>query len=85
LYRDTFLFTGDHLWGADGEDELEASRPVCWYSWPEQVRSLAKLREFSFRWVLPGHGRRLRAESSEQMRDWLTRLLEQIGPISARR
>src|SRR5215813_7894219 len=85
LYRDTFLFTGDHLWGADREDELEASRSVCWYSWPEQVRSLAKLREFSFRWVLPGHGRRLRAESSEQMRDWLTRLLEQIGPVSSRR
>src|SRR5215470_3508859 len=84
LYRDTFLFTGDHLWGADREDELEASRSVCWYSWPEQVRSLAKLREFSFRWVLPGHGRRLRAESSEQMRDWLARLLEQIGPVSAR-
>jgi len=84
LYRDTFLFTGDHLWGADREDELEASRSVCWYSWPEQVRSLAKLREFSFRWVLPGHGRRLRVESSEEMRDLLTHLLEQIGPVSSR-
>jgi glyoxylase-like metal-dependent hydrolase (beta-lactamase superfamily II)/ferredoxin len=78
LYRDSFLFTGDHLWGTDEQDALEMSRSVCWYSWPEQVRSLAKLVDFRFQWVLPGHGRRLRAESPEEMRGKLVELLAQL-------
>jgi glyoxylase-like metal-dependent hydrolase (beta-lactamase superfamily II)/ferredoxin len=84
LYRDTFLFTGDHLWGMDEQDALDASREVCWYSWPEQMKSLAKLLEFRFGWVLPGHGRRFRAESPEVMRDKLAALLERLGQPGVR-
>jgi hypothetical protein len=32
------------------------------YSWAEQKKSLAKLQNFQFTWVLPGHGRRLHAD-----------------------
>ena len=58
LHRKKFLFTGDHVWGSEDEARLEASRAVCWYSWTEQTRSMARLLEFDFEWVLPGHGRR---------------------------
>ena len=78
LYRDAFLFTGDHLWGTDEQDALEMSRGVCWYSWPEQVKSLARLLDYRFRWVLPGHGRRLRTESPEEMRGKVVELLAQL-------
>lgn len=55
LFRDV-LFSGDHLWsGADGR--LHASRGVCWYDWPTQLRSVARLLDLDFRHVLPGHGR----------------------------
>jgi glyoxylase-like metal-dependent hydrolase (beta-lactamase superfamily II)/ferredoxin len=73
LYRDTFLFTGDHLWGDEGS--LDAGRDVCWYSWSEQLRSLARLRDHEFTWVLPGHGARHRAPSPAAMRAELDRLL----------
>ncbi|BDG03302.1 MBL fold metallo-hydrolase [Anaeromyxobacter oryzae] len=67
LAGDTYLFTGDHLWG-DAEGRLGASRHVCWYDWGEQVRSLEKLAALRFQWVLPGHGRPWRAESPEAAR-----------------
>lgn len=57
LVRDTFLFSGDHLWASDDERALDAGRDVCWYSWPEQRRSVARLASHTFSWVLPGHGR----------------------------
>lgn len=57
LYREKFLFTGDHLaW--DPEDEmLIAFRGACWYSWTEQIGSMERLLDYRFEWVLPGHGR----------------------------
>ena len=57
LWRDTYLFTGDHLaWNAAG-DRLYAFRGACWYSWTEQTKSMARLLDYRFEWVLPGHGR----------------------------
>jgi glyoxylase-like metal-dependent hydrolase (beta-lactamase superfamily II)/ferredoxin len=75
LYREKFLFTGDHLWGDEDEDVLGASRGVCWYSWSEQLRSLERLLDFRFQWVLPGHGRRFGPRSQEEMHRELKRLL----------
>jgi glyoxylase-like metal-dependent hydrolase (beta-lactamase superfamily II)/ferredoxin len=72
--RDTYAFTGDHVWATDEQDGLEAGRDVCWYSWPEQKRSMARLAEHRFSWVLPGHGRRFRAANADAMRDELMRL-----------
>ena len=68
LYREKFLFTGDHLWLDEDDLRLDMGRGVCWYSWSEQLRSLARLRDFRFQWVLPGHGRRFRADSADAMR-----------------
>jgi glyoxylase-like metal-dependent hydrolase (beta-lactamase superfamily II)/ferredoxin len=57
LVDDKYLFTGDHLWAWEGR--LEMGRSVSWYSWTEQKKSLRKLLDYRFEWVLPGHGRSL--------------------------
>src|SRR5207245_7940901 len=64
LYRDEFLFTGDHLWWDEDYGRLDAGREVAWYSFAEQLRSVAKLRDYRLQWVLPGHGPRLHAPSA---------------------
>jgi glyoxylase-like metal-dependent hydrolase (beta-lactamase superfamily II)/ferredoxin len=74
IYRETFAFTGDHVWATDEQDGLEAGADVCWYSWPEQLASMARLAEHRFEWVLPGHGRRFHAATPEAMRAELLRL-----------
>lgn len=78
LYRERFLFTGDHLWGtADGA--LDASAGVSWYSWTEQVRSTEKLLDVPFEWVLPGHGRPWRAASPEAARAEMAALASRMA------
>jgi glyoxylase-like metal-dependent hydrolase (beta-lactamase superfamily II)/ferredoxin len=64
LYKDKFLFTGDHIaW--DDDDQILAGFPgVCWYSWSELVKSTRRLLDYSFEWVLPGHGRRYHADAT---------------------
>lgn len=76
LYR-RFLFTGDHLdWDREVRT-LDASESYCWYSWPQQVQSLARLLDYSFEWVLPGHGRRVKL-SPNAMREELAKLVARI-------
>ncbi len=79
LYRNKFLFTGDHLAWSPGRQTLTASRSACWYSWPEQIRSMEKLldnySEWDFQWVLPGHGR-IHHDAPENMRRHLERCIE---------
>ena len=57
LYRDKYLFTGDHLAWSPNRKSLTAFRSACWYSWDVQTISMEKLLDYSFEWVLPGHGR----------------------------
>jgi glyoxylase-like metal-dependent hydrolase (beta-lactamase superfamily II) len=84
LYRERYLFTGDHLWWDEELGALDASRAVCWYSWAEQTRSMERLLDFRFEWVLPGHGRAHHAASPEAMRDELGRLVARMQPGRAR-
>jgi glyoxylase-like metal-dependent hydrolase (beta-lactamase superfamily II)/ferredoxin len=65
LYKDKFLFTGDHLAWSPNRKDLIAFRGACWYSWEEQIRSMRRLLDYSFEWVLPGHGRTHHASASE--------------------
>lgn len=77
LYRDKFLFTGDHLAYSPIKQHLHAFRNACWYSWEKQIESMKRLAEFNFEWVLPGHGRRFNTDYPTmliQMRqciDWM--------------
>jgi glyoxylase-like metal-dependent hydrolase (beta-lactamase superfamily II)/ferredoxin len=69
LYDRKYLFTGDHLAFSKRRGHLVGFRDACWYSWDEQIRSMERLLDFSFAWVLPGHGERFNAESPEAMRE----------------
>lgn len=62
LYDNKYLFTGDHLAWSVHLEHLYAFRRHCWYSWPQQVESMHRLLDYSFEWVLPGHGRRHHAD-----------------------
>ena len=65
LYRDKFLFTGDHLAWDEEDSRLYAFRNACWYSWREQIESMKRLLAFRFEWVLPGHGRPVHLPADE--------------------
>lgn len=67
IYKNKFLFSGDHLAWSEQLKHLVGFRDVCWYSWPKQIQSMRQLANYSFEWVLPGHGRRYHADS-ETMR-----------------
>ena len=72
LFRDAFLFTGDHLAFSTRLGHLYAFRDACWHSWREQAESMGKLAGYRFEWVLPGHGRRFHG-NAEGMRGRLER------------
>ena len=77
IHNQQELLSGDHLWWDPYKKRLTASRRVCWYSWEEQIASLAKLTEFEFSWVLPGHGQRIHLPLTEmhaQLKQLVARL-----------
>jgi glyoxylase-like metal-dependent hydrolase (beta-lactamase superfamily II)/ferredoxin len=77
LFRERFLFAGDHLWWDRDEQRLGASKNYCWHSWPEQIASMRRLLEQRFAWVLPGHGDRVqlpRAEMRAQLEQLVARM-----------
>ena len=81
LYRDRYLFTGDHLAWSSRRERLVAFRDACWYSWKEQTRSMERLLDFRFEWVLPGHGAWHRADSPEAMRRELEKCVRWMREI----
>jgi glyoxylase-like metal-dependent hydrolase (beta-lactamase superfamily II)/ferredoxin len=62
LYRDRYLFTGDHLRWNPRTQTLGGGRSVCWYDWTAQTDSMARLVDYPFEWILPGHGQRYHAD-----------------------
>ena len=75
LYKNKFLFAGDHLAWSPRRKSLTAFRSVAWYSWEKQTRSMAKLLEYDFEWILPGHGR-IAHRSKQEMRKHLADCIE---------
>lgn len=71
LYKNQFLFSGDHLWWSPNFQSLYASPNVCWYNWDEQTTSMERLTDYRFEWVLPGHGRRFHADAEEMHQQML--------------
>lgn len=58
LYRDRFLFTGDHLWWDPEHRRLESPRQLVWDA-DALHGSIEKLALYPFEWVLAGHGGRI--------------------------
>ena len=77
LFAKRILFTGDHLYWNREQQQLDAFRDYCWHSWEVQRNSMRKLTQFSFEWILPGHGQRVRLPAStmaEQMAQLVDRM-----------
>jgi glyoxylase-like metal-dependent hydrolase (beta-lactamase superfamily II) len=77
LYKQRFLFSGDHLWWEPDTQQLDASWDYCWYSWSHQMASMATLARFDFTCVLPGHGQRI-SLPREQMSHALHALVQRM-------
>ena len=58
LYQDRFLFTGDHLWWDPELRRLDSPRQLVWDA-DALGRSISTLTQYSFEWVLAGHGGRI--------------------------
>jgi len=56
LYKEKYLFAGDHLHWDRHTNEFIALRDYCFHSWSEQTKSMEQLLNISFQWVLPRHG-----------------------------
>jgi glyoxylase-like metal-dependent hydrolase (beta-lactamase superfamily II) len=80
LYDGRCLFTGDSLAWNFEHDDLEAFRDYCWWSWPEQLRSLRRLLAYRFEWVFAGHGGS-HYLPADAMRARLAGLLERMTKI----
>lgn len=80
LDRDKFLFSGDHLAWSPKRQKLIAFRNACWYSWPQQIKSMEKLLAYSFEWVLPGHGR-IHQDTARNMRAQLADCVEWMKTV----
>lgn len=80
LYRDKYLFTGDHLAWSPARETLTAFRSACWYSWDVQTRSMIRLLDYNFEWVLPGHGR-IHRDNAEVMHMHLERCVEWMKSV----
>jgi len=74
LYKEKFLFTGDHLWWNPHERALGAPQRLVWRT-KVLMASLEKLLVHRFEWVLAGHGDRVKLPV-EQMRERLRALLD---------
>lgn len=73
LYREKFLFTGDHLWWNPLSRSLGAPTRLVWRK-RVLVDSIQKLLDYRFEWVLAGHGDRVRLPA-EEMRDHVRALV----------
>jgi glyoxylase-like metal-dependent hydrolase (beta-lactamase superfamily II) len=78
LLGEEFLFTGDSLAWSHEREDLTAFRDACWWSWPDQADSLARLADrHRFSWVLPGHGGRAHHDP-DVLHQRLLRLVERM-------
>ena len=58
LFKDQFLFSGDHLWWDRDLQQLGTPERLVWDN-GQLEQSVRKLLHHSFEWVLPGHGERI--------------------------
>jgi glyoxylase-like metal-dependent hydrolase (beta-lactamase superfamily II)/ferredoxin len=82
LYRERFLFSGDHAWSDAAGERVVASHRVCWYDWDLQTASMARLADYRFEWLLPGHGLRCRLPP-ERMHEEVERCVGRMKRVRA--
>ncbi len=65
LYQKKYLFTGDHLCFSPSKKHLIGFKDANWYSLSTQIKSLQKLLQYDFEYLLPGHGAPIKLSSDE--------------------
>ena len=75
LYKNKFLFTGDHLCFSRNLGHLVGFKNHCWYSSEKLITSMEKLLNYEFSWILPEHGAPFNATPS-QMKVELKKCIE---------
>lgn len=79
LWGERALFSGDSVHFSRALGTLAAFGAQCWYSWPEQIRSLERLAEsYRFGELYAGHGSRFTAASADAMRAALLDLVARM-------
>jgi glyoxylase-like metal-dependent hydrolase (beta-lactamase superfamily II)/ferredoxin len=64
LYKNRYLFSGDHLFWDRHRERVYASKRVCWYDVESLAQSVQRIGDYSFEWLLPGHGARIHLSRS---------------------
>lgn len=77
LYKEKYLFAGDHLHWDRHSNEFGAVRDYCFHSWSEQTRSMERIVNESFQWVLPRHGEWIELDRAT-MKKAITHLVERM-------
>ena len=75
LYKDKYLFTGDHLAFSKNLGHLYAFKTACWYDFDIQIKSMEKLLNYDFTYILPGHGAPFKAFSKADMKEQLSKCI----------
>ncbi len=79
LYQNRFLFSGDHLWWDREIQQLGTPERLVWDD-ANLERSVGKLLNHSFEWLLPGHGERIYLKFGD-MKKALDQLLQRRWPF----
>lgn len=76
LYKNFYLFTGDNLnYNVEG-DFISAFKNFCWYDWDVQLKSLRKLLDYEFAYILAGHGgsfKSSKGDMKKRLKEYLQR------------
>jgi glyoxylase-like metal-dependent hydrolase (beta-lactamase superfamily II)/ferredoxin len=83
LYKNSVLFTGDHLSYDPHGGILCAHERHCWYNWTEQIKSMERLSRYDFEWVLAGHGNRIHL-AKKQMKEKIQDLVKRMPALGVR-
>ena len=79
LYNNRFLFSGDHLWWDRELQQLGTPENLVWDD-AQLEGSVRTLLNYSFEWVLPGHGERINLPCRE-MKDAVEKLACRRWPL----
>jgi len=79
LHKNRFLFSGDHLWWDRDFQKLGTPENLVWDN-AQLEESVRTLLNYSFEWVLPGHGERIHLHR-EDMKDTVEKLIYRRWPI----
>jgi glyoxylase-like metal-dependent hydrolase (beta-lactamase superfamily II)/ferredoxin len=85
LYRSKFLFSGDSLYFDRRLQRIDTWCPYwTWFSFQRQAESVARMAEYSFEWLLPTHGQKVKLSPAD-MRQQILGAAERAMQVANKR